>query len=162
MARGNWARAKASKRAQPRRAPPPPTGLLGRLKAWWARLLRRAPAEGPQETFVSRAGFPLASHGEVIIANWLDARGYVWEYEARVGGFTPDFMLRKERVLVEYWGMIGRNRKYDSKIALKKRRYREHGWKVLTVEPRHLGRLDERLGRVLVRPKTPDPHDMRI
>jgi len=100
----------------------------------------------------SARGFPLRSRGEVLIANWLDARGYRWEYEARLGGFTPDFLLRDEGIVIEYFGMKGKNKKYDAKIDVKKRRYRQEGYRVIALERRHLNRLDEKLRKRLTRP----------
>lgn len=160
-------RRKLRQRDAPRpRAPPPEpkgivSGLVARLARWWRRLLGRAapPAERgpPTGGYRSARGFPLQSRGEVMIADWLDARGYEWEYEARVGGFTPDFLLRQERLIVEYWGMKGHSRRYDSQIVVKKRRYRENGYDVIGLEPRHLPRLDERLGKRLKRPPLTKP-----
>lgn len=137
--------------------------LVGRVATWRARRRRSsAGADGAKGAtrdapraataageFRSRAGAPLRSAGEVIIANWLDDHGYAWEYEARVAGFTPDFVLRKERILIEYWGMRGHNPRYDAKIQEKRRRYQKEGWTLIGVERRHLSRIDERLGRKL-------------
>lgn len=143
----------------------PLRGVLRRILQALRRLVARARGRGAAPSapptarkgratrYRSRSGHPLASAGEVAIANWLDERGYVWEYESRVAGFTPDFMLRGERILIEYWGMKGHNRRYDAKIEEKKRRYRAAGWTLISVDRRHVGRLDERLGRKLKRPK---------
>lgn len=140
-------------RRAPRQAPKPPHGWLARVRAWLRRLVGRPEKpQVPEGGYRSARGFPLASRGEVMIADWLDARGYAWEYESRVGGFTPDFMLRKERLLIEYWGMKGHSRRYDARINEKKRRYRQEGWDVVGIEPRHLPRLDVKLGRKLPRP----------
>lgn len=139
-----------------------PRRLLDAIRRAWSRVAgrlrgRAAATEPPRQAarYRARSGLELRSAGEVAIANWLDDRGYVWEYESRVAGFTPDFMLRGERVLIEYWGMKGHNRRYDSKIDVKKRRYREAGWHVIGVERRHVSRLDDRLGRKLKRPRLP-------
>lgn len=136
-------------RAAPKPRPPSaPTGwraILARVRRW----LGLAAPQEPPRGYVSARGFPLQSRGEVMIADWLDARGYEWEYESRVGGYTPDFMLRKERLLIEYWGMKGHDRRYDSRINVKKRKYREEGWDVVGIEPRHLPLLDQKLGKRL-------------
>lgn len=128
-------------------------GLLSRLLGWFRRRLKRPAPEAPAPPpLTARNGQALRSRGELLIANWLDDHGFAWEYEPKVAGFTPDFVLREERVIVEYWGMKGRSRRYDEKIREKKRRYRKQGWQVVGVEPKHLKNLDGRLGDRLRRP----------
>ena len=129
--------------------------LVGAAAALLWRLRRARSAEGSEEkappVLRSRGGLQVRSRGELLIANYLEARGIPYEYEPRVGGFTPDFLLREKKVIVEYWGLAGRYRRYDRKREEKERRYKQEGYRVIGLTPRHVQRLDQTLGRKLKR-----------
>ncbi|HWG92034.1 MAG TPA: DUF559 domain-containing protein [Candidatus Thermoplasmatota archaeon] len=116
-------------------------------------LLRKpAPAEAPEAkpvpTLRSKGGLAVRSRGELMIANYLEAKGVPFEYEAKVAGYTPDFYVREHRLIIEYWGLIG-HRHYDLKRAKKLERYKAEGYRVIGLTPRTVQNLSLNLGKKL-------------
>ena len=103
-------------------------------------------------------GEVVRSHSEKVIADWLFMRGIRYAYERpvfdsrgrRVG--VPDFYLPDFGVYVEYWGLVGADRGYMRRMALKMERYRRNGVRVVSLYPgdlRDLGStIRSRLERV--------------
>ena len=103
-------------------------------------------------------GEVVRSHSEKVIADWLFRRGIRYAYEQpvfdprgrRVG--VPDFYLPDFGVYVEYWGLVGADRRYEERMARKMERYLRNGVRVVSLYPgdlRDLGSaIGSRLGRV--------------
>ena len=103
-------------------------------------------------------GEVVRSYSEKVIADWLFRRGIRYAYERpvfdsrgrRVG--VPDFYLPDFGVYVEYWGLVGRDRGYEDRMARKIERYLRSGVRVVSLYPgdlRDLGSaIESRLGRV--------------
>lgn len=125
------------------------SGAAVAVAAWLTHRRLHAPPVPPAPGMRSKGGQPVRSRGELLIANYLEDRGIRYEYEPKVAGFTPDFLLRDTRVIVEYWGLIGRYRKYDRKVEEKRERYKREGYRVIGLTPRHVQRLDQTLGMKL-------------
>ena len=87
---------------------------------------------------------PLTSCRELISPAGFDPRG------RRVG--VPDFYLPDFGVYAEYWGLVGADRGYEKRMALKTERYLRNGVRVVSLYPgdlRDLGyALGSRFGRV--------------
>lgn len=87
-------------------------------------------AEG--RTHVTQRGERVRSRAEVLIADHLHANGHAYEYEPRVCGFRPDFLLPEHRIVVEYWGT---QRKGHPKRTRKTAAYLQAGYKRVSLEP---------------------------
>ena len=86
-------------------------------------------------------GEVVRSYSEKVIADWLFRRGIRYAYEQpvfdprgrRVG--VPDFYLPGYGVYVEYWGLVGADRGYENRMALKTERYLRNGVRVVSLYP---------------------------
>lgn len=90
------------------------------------------------------AGLLVRSEPERQIADWLHARGLPFEYEAKLEGLRPDFMLPHLHAVIEYWGGPGFTR-YARRMVEKTAVYEAAGWHVIHVVQTNLWEL----GRVL-------------
>ncbi len=107
---------------------------------------------------VTLKGEAVRSVAEKRIADWLFRHGVRYEYERPIfdpwGSCVgvPDFYLPDFGVYVEYWGLVGIDRGYEKRMALKIKRYLRNGVRVVSLYPgdlRDLGSaLGSRLGRV--------------
>ena len=103
-------------------------------------------------------GEVVRSYSEKVIADWLFRRGIRYAYERPVfdsRGRTvgvPDFYLPDLGVYVEYWGLVGADRRYEERMLRKMERYLRNGIRVVSLYPgdlRDLGpAIESRLGRV--------------
>ena len=103
-------------------------------------------------------GEEVRSKAEKVIADWLFRRGIRYAYEQpvfdprgrRVG--VPDFYLSDYGVYVEYWGLVGADRGYERRMALKTEGYLRNGVRVVSLYPGDLhdlgSAIGSRLGRV--------------
>lgn len=97
-------------------------------------------------------GEVVRSRSEKVIADWLFRRGIRYAYERpvfdprghRVG--VPDFYLPDFGVYVEYWGLVGADRGYEKRMALKIERYLRNGVRVVSLYPGDLRDLGYALG----------------
>ena len=101
---------------------------------------------------VTLRGEVVRSYSEKVIADWLFRRGIRYAYERpvfdsrghRVG--VPDFYLPDFGVYVEYWGLVGKDRGYEKRIAQKTERYLRNGVRVVSLYPGDLRDLWSALG----------------
>lgn len=99
-------------------------------------------------------GTLVQSHGERIIAEYLDNSGIVYRYDERfriIEGMAvrPDFYLPEFDVYIEYWGMDT----VDYKIGMlkKKKLYQQEGKKLISLYFRDKDRLTDILMEKLTR-----------
>ena len=104
---------------------------------------------------VTLRGELVRSYSEKVIADWFFRRGIRYAYERPVYGprgrrvAVPDFYLPDFGVYVEYWGLVGADRGYESSMLRKLEHYRKLGVKVASLYPRDLADLDKTLGSKL-------------
>ena len=90
---------------------------------------------------VTLKGEVVRSGAEKRIADWMFRHGVRYEYERPVfdpRGFcvgVPDFYLPDYGVFVEYWGLAGKDRGYEERMALKIERYLRSGVRVVSLYP---------------------------
>ena len=100
-------------------------------------------------------GEVVRSYSEKVIADWLFRRGIRYAYERPVfdsRGRTvgvPDFYLPDLGVYVEYWGLVGADRGYERRMALKIERYYMNGVRVVSLYPGDLHDLGSAIGSML-------------
>jgi len=130
-------------------------GVLGALTlgliGWGLATPGPATAEPPSEQRdrQARDGTWVASEGERLIANWLDAHGIGYRYEPELaGGLTPDFHIVDTDVIIEYWGMSGET-DYEDRMEEKMGIYEEHGYDVVGLFPTHTHEMGDVLEREL-------------
>ena len=107
---------------------------------------------------VTLKGEAVRSGAEKRIADWLFQHGVRYVYEQPVFDSrgscvgVPDCYLPDYGVYVEYWGLVGADRGYEKRMALKIERYLRNGVRVVSLYPSELRELDSaigsRLGRV--------------
>ena len=107
---------------------------------------------------VTLKGEAVRSGAEKRIADWLFRHSVRYEYERPVfdprGSCVgvPDFYLPDHGVFVEYWGLAGKDRGYEDRMARKTERYLRNGVRVVSLYPGDLcdlgSALGSRLGRV--------------
>lgn len=97
---------------------------------------------------VTQRGELVASKAERRIADVLDAIGIDYEYEERIEGYVPDFLIKEWDLIIEYWGM-------DPPGSDKRRRkvgaYKRAGYDILNLENEDWAHLEHRLLRKLYR-----------
>ena len=97
-------------------------------------------------------GEVVRSYSEKVIADWFSRNGirYVYEYPAfdRKGSVIsrPDFYLPDYGVYVEYWGLVGADRRYEKRRARKMELYWGNGVRVLSLYAGDLNDLGSALG----------------
>jgi hypothetical protein len=99
------------------------------------------PPNGPP--FATRDGIWVRSLGEQRIADFLSRRRVRYEYEPRVVGLRPDFLLPDATppVVIEYWGGAG-FRSYSDRMVEKTARYEAAGYDVVHLVPLNLRELE--------------------
>ena len=114
---------------------------------WWPfRRPRPTPQPPPRRhprgrPFPTRDDVWVRSLGEQRVADFLSRRGVPYEYEPRVEGLRPDFLLPEHRIIIEYWGGAGFPR-YAARMAEKTARYEAAGYRVVHLVPLHLRELE--------------------
>jgi hypothetical protein len=101
-------------------------------------------------------GLPVQSLGEKKIADFLDKHYISYDYDEKISKrrlgldahghdtkwVRPDFYLTTLGLIIEYWGMKG-TPDYDEKATDKRRTYKESNTKYISIEPKHLLKIDE-------------------
>ena len=106
---------------------------------------------------VTLKGEAVRSGAEKRIADWLFQHGVRYVYEQPVFDSrgscvgVPDFYLPDYGVFVEYWGLVGRDRGYEDRMARKTGRYLRNGVRVVSLYPGELSNLDGHFGIKLQR-----------
>lgn len=104
---------------------------------------------------ITQRGDTVRSKGEARVADYFYRNKIRYRYEPpvfekdgrhRLIG-CPDFYLYDYDVYVEYWGMSSvpqpdDQQKYNSKRRWKMERYKENGYKIISLEQRHLDSLE--------------------
>jgi len=107
----------------------------------------------------TKKGITVKSRSEKKLADALTEYdiNYIYEKPTEVGTYTflPDFYLPEFDVYIEYFG-ITRNKDYKRKTIWKRKMYKEHGYKLISLYPKHVfkGTPDEIIGHVLKGIKT--------
>ncbi len=123
-----------------RRTGRPFTDLCNRLeynfRKWMYNALTRYFYD--DRSVMTRHGRRVRSKSEAMVADMLDDYGLTVRYEDPItlGGFKlhPDFYLPQVGCYVEYWGMAGDD-EYNEIMKVKRRRYKNHGIKVIDLFP---------------------------
>jgi hypothetical protein len=96
------------------------------------------------------SGVRVRSRSERRIAELLDERRITYKYEhpLTLDGIKlkPDFFLTKVKTYIEFWGMIG-NKRYVIIMRKKKRLYKKHNIKVISLYPNHMRNLKGNLAK---------------
>jgi len=91
-------------------------------------------------------GETVKSMAEKKIADFLYAYKIHYDYERAIKldkiKLIPDFYLRQFGVFVEYWGLTD-YKKYKNRMKKKKRMYRKHNLKLISLYPEDLQNLDK-------------------
>ena len=104
------------------------------------------------KTIRARDGTLVQSHGERIIAEWLDREGITYRYDERfriIDGcaIRPDFYLPEFDVYIEYWGMDTAD--YKIGMLKKQKLYQQQGKHLVSLYFQDKPRLAELLRRKL-------------
>lgn len=100
----------------------------------------------PKERELMRScadGHKARSRDEVVIDDWLHARGILHEREPKLKGMRPDW--RVGDVYIEYWGMANQQG-YDARREEKLALYRKRRLKLIELFPEDLADLEVKLG----------------
>ena len=99
--------------------------------------------------YLSHAGHPVQSIGELRIANHLYDNGipYIYDTPMRVGKdiLRPDFVLPDSGMIIEFKGMD--TEEYNKKFERKLNIYAKSGHEVLIVHPQGLEQVKKLLSR---------------
>lgn len=144
-----WAVARASSR----RPKPPqnptyvPLRATGFAKTSWTggRMTDREFEAG--RTLLTEGGERVRSRAEVRIANALRRRGMRYQYEPRICGFRPDFLLPDHGIIIEYWGLD--EPAYNQQRRRKTAAYLREGYKLVSLGPGKDVSLERDLDRQL-------------
>lgn len=86
------------------------------------------------------------SMAEKKIADFLHSYNIKYDYERVIYldkiKFVPDFYLKQFGVFVEYWGLTD-FKKYRNRMKKKKRMYRKHNLKLISLYPEDVNKLNE-------------------
>ena len=97
------------------------------------------------------SGVRVRSNSERRIAELLDKRCITYRYEHPMildgVKLKPDFYLPREKVYIEFWGLVG-NKYYEKIMRMKRRLYKKHNVKVISLYPRHMRNLKSNLARL--------------
>lgn len=99
--------------------------------------------------FVAKDGHKCDSFTERIVDDWLHRRGIVHDRGVRYGvtKMTVDFFI-KPNIAVEFFGLAGVQKKYDSIIPRKRELCEKLGWRLIEIYPRDVFE-DNRLPELL-------------
>jgi len=115
------------------------------------RSRKRVQIQDNSTPFTSKDGHRVRSLGEKTIDDWLWARGVRHAYEYPIpGGKYCDFFLPDDQggTYIEYWGL--NDEKYLKDKAFKKRIYKKHGLKLVSIESGDIKRIDQILSQYLI------------
>lgn len=99
-------------------------------------------------TSITDRGETVRSKAEKTVADWLAQNKYEYELEHRLkfpsgDVLVNDFYLPAGDINIEYWGMT--TKEYLKRKKTKKKLYKKHRLKLVSVEAEHLSELDEYL-----------------
>lgn len=99
--------------------------------------------------FIARDGHKCDSFTEKIIDDWLHRRGIIHTRGVRYGAtkMTVDFFIQPN-IAVEFFGLAGVQKKYDSIIPRKREICEKLGWRLIEIYPRDVFE-DKRLPELL-------------
>jgi hypothetical protein len=105
-----------------------------------------------QKTILAKDRTVVQSQGERRIAEWLAAKDLPYRYDDKfqiVQGYAirPDFYLPALDVYIEYWGLDTTD--YKIGMLLKQKLYQQEGKRLVSIYPKDLGQLDDRLTAAL-------------
>lgn len=105
-----------------------------------------------QKTIMTKDRTVVQSRGERQIADWLRRHGIEYRYDDKfqiIQGYAirPDFYLPLFDLYIEYWGLDTTD--YKIGMHIKQKLYQREGKQLLSVYPKDLPCLDERLTRAL-------------
>lgn len=105
-----------------------------------------------QKTVLAADRTVVQSKGERQIADWLTAHGLAYRYDDKfqiIQGYAvrPDFYLPQLDVYLEYWGLDTTD--YKIGMLKKQKLYQQQGKRLISLYPRDLPHLDERLTEAL-------------
>lgn len=103
----------------------------------------RPPPKEREFVLACADGHKARSRDEVVIDDWLHARGILHEREPKLKGMRPDW--RVGNVYIEYWGMASQQG-YDARREEKLALYRKRRLKLVELFPEDVERLEEKLG----------------
>jgi hypothetical protein len=106
------------------------------------------------KTIRAKDGTLVQSHGERMIAEYLDEHSIDYRYDERfriIDGMAirPDFYLPEFDVYIEYWGMDTAD--YKIGMLKKQKLYQQQGKKLISLHFKDKGRLKEVLEHKLSR-----------
>ena len=109
------------------------------------------PKKTKDKTYITNRGETVKSYGELKIANYLDSRGIVYEYEhefiRKDGGINkPDFYLPKYNIYIEYYGMCNLSKQYNFHMHLKFNTFQDENLKVINLYRKHISNNTLKLG----------------
>lgn len=101
-----------------------------------------------QKTILTADRTVVQSGGERRIADWLSAHGIDYRYDDKfqiIQGYAirPDFYLPRHDVYIEYWGLDTTD--YKIGMLLKQKLYQQEGKKLISLYPKDLPSLNQKL-----------------
>jgi len=115
-------------------------GSYARLFGSWNKAIRLAGLEPNPELFarkfVAKDGHLCDSFTEKVIDDWLSERHIAHQRTVRYGTtkYTADFKL-EPNIIVEFFGLAGVQKAYDSNIQTKRRLAAELGYRLIEIYP---------------------------
>src|SRR5262249_53119681 len=128
-----------------------PDMVAALLKLFRAR--KRKPFYDDNNSCLCKDGHWVKSKGEKSIDDWLYDHRFVHVYEKHIpcgkicDFFVPQGNSETEGIYIEFWGKT--DAAYVKNRKLKTRLYKDHGFKLVEIEPKDITRIDKILSKAL-------------